>query len=926
MTRSKAAFLAGALLALAVVTVFAWPGGAQAASIERVSVASDESQANSASQDPSISADGRYVAFASMANNLVSGDTNGLPDVFVRDRQAGTTERVSLTSGGVQSIGTGGCFSPAISADGRYVAFVSLASDLVPSEGSGYDVFLRDRVGGTTILVSAADDETPADGDCKRPAVSADGRYVAFESEATNLIGAGVDSNGVMDIYVRDVTGGTTTRVSVSDTEVQAGAGSWLPSISDDGRYVAFQSDASNLVAGDTNGRGDIFVRDVTGGTTTRVSVTDGEAEANEESLVCDVSADGTHVAFESYASNLSTPGGAAGGRDIYVRDLTAGTTTWVSRTRGDTPSNGASVHPSVSSDGRYVSFASSAANLVAGDTNENQDVFVRDVTAGTTTRVNISTSGAETFAGDQDCISDDGAAVAFYSDAPNLVAADTNSTSDIFVAPNAPTIAYSSIRGTHRYQTAQLISQALFPEGLPTGSGVVVAPGETFPEALCGAPLAAAWGGPVLLTPVSGLENGTKAELQRLAPAQVFVIGLSDAVANLIRTALPSATVTVIRGDGGSVYDMSYRVAKALGTKVGDMSGATAVLTVGTNFPDAIGVSPLACAQKWPILLTPGPTTAIPNPPLHAKAAQALTELGIAQVLKVGTYATLPGGVTGVANCSGADRYYTNANVATWARTYTALTFALTAFATGDKFPDALASGPYLAEDGGLLLLSPLSGPVPAPISAVLSASKAEVQHVTYIACIEPVIGQVKALVGGTVNLIFIHHSVGGNWLNNGLTTALNASQYHVADTTYGWTGGSGTDYGSSTDTGDWPGWFNNTVMPLVYAEMDTMTTTNTVAAAPGGNTVIMFKSCYPNSDVGSDITDEKAIYNSLLPYFQAHPDKMFVLITPPPMTVISNPSARHGSCATGWPIATPAGSRTSLPATCSCSTSTTC
>ncbi len=468
----------------------------------------------------------------------------------------------------------------------------------------------------------------------------------------------------------------------------------------------------------------------------------------------------------------------------------------------------------------------------------------------------------------------------------------------------------YTSIRGDHRYHTAQLISQTLFPQALPAGSGLVIAPGETFAEALCGAPLAAAWGGPVLLTPSTGLENGTKAELQRLAPAQIFCIGLSPVAVAAVQAALPTATVTVLNGAAGNVYDMSYQVAKALAAKVGTagkMTEATAIITVGNKFPDAIGVSPLACAKLWPVLLTDGPTTADPDPDLNPKVTQSLAELGITWTIKVGTYAGTPANIN-YYNLSGADRYFTNANVAKWAQAYAGLTFTHTAFATGDKFPDALASGPYLAKDGGLLLLSPLNGSVPTPIGAVLSANKAAVQHLTYIACIEPVIGQVKALLGSTVNLIFIHHSVGGNWLANGLCAALNASKYHVADTTYGWTGGGGVDYGSRTDTVDWPTWFTNTVMNLAYDEMDAMTAHNTVAAAPGENTVIMFKSCYPNSDVGSSITDEKAIYNSLLPYFQAHPDKMFVLITPPPMQNISYPLKTRELCNwltdrnTGW------------------------
>ncbi len=210
------------------------------------------------------------------------------------------------------------------------------------------------------------------------------------------------------------------------------------------------------------------------------------------------------------------------------------------------------------------------------------------------------------------------------------------------------------------------------------------------------------------LLTPAVGLENGTSAELQRLDPTNVFVIGLSGTVVSAVQAALPSATVVAINGVGGSVYDMSRKVGGALQTKVGDMTGATAIIAIGTNFPDAIGVSPLACAKLWPVILTDKADASA----LHASALAALTDLGITKALKVGTYATLPVTVTGVANLSGATRYVTNANVANWAKANAGLSFMHIGIATGDKFPDALASGPYLGKDMGILLLSPLAGP----------------------------------------------------------------------------------------------------------------------------------------------------------------------------------------------------------------------
>jgi hypothetical protein len=286
-----------------------------------------------------------------------------------------------------------------------------------------------------------------------------------------------------------------------------------------------------------------------------------------------------------------------------------------------------------------------------------------------------------------------------------------------------APT--YNVLVGTDRYHTAQLISRAMFPGALPAGSGVVVAPGDSFPEALCGAPLAAAYGGPVLLTQKTGLDIRTKAELQRLAPSSVFCIGLSPTVFAAVRAALPSTNVISITGT--DVYDMSYKVAKALRDKVGDLSAATAIITIGTNYPDALGVSPLACAKLWPILLTGN------RGALHPKAAQALSELGITGAIKVGTYVGLPAGVAYVANLSGRDRYATNANVAAWAQANAGLSFTRLAFATGDKFPDALAAGPYLAREGGILLLTAPSS-VPQPISATVTAHVSEVERISFI------------------------------------------------------------------------------------------------------------------------------------------------------------------------------------------------
>jgi Tol biopolymer transport system component len=401
---------------------------------ELVSVSSAGVQGNSSSYGtPSISADGRYVAFYSPASNLVSGDTNGSVDIFVRDRQTGTTELVSVSSSGVQ--GNGSSYSPSISADGRYVAFYSLASNLVTADTNLYeDVFVRDRQAGTTERVSVSSAGAQGNSSSYTPSISADGRYVAFRSYATNLVSGNV--NGYSDIFVRDRQTGTTTRVSVANAGYEGNNDSSSPSISADGRYVAFASLASNLVsgAGDTNGVEDIFVRDRQTGTTERVSVSSAGTQGNGASSSPSISADGRYVAFYSLASNLVS-GDTNGTFDIFVRDRQTGTTELVSVSSSGVQGNSASSSPSISADGRYVAFYSPASNLVSGDTNGSADIFVRDRQTGTTGLASVSSTGAQgNGASYTPTISADGRYVAFYSPASNLVSGDTNGSADIFV------------------------------------------------------------------------------------------------------------------------------------------------------------------------------------------------------------------------------------------------------------------------------------------------------------------------------------------------------------------------------------------------------------------------------------------------------------------------------------------------------------
>jgi len=419
------------LLLLALILTPAGSVRAAPGNTTRVSVASDGTQANGGSFTPSISADGRYVAFASIAVNLVSGDTNGVQDIFVHDRQTGQTTRVSVASGGAQA--NGPSFDPSISADGRYVAFASLATNLVSGDTNDHrDIFVHDRQTGQTTRVSVASGGAQANGPSFDPSISADGRYVAFASNASNLVSG--DTNNTGDIFVHDRQTGATTRVSIGPGGTQANRGSLAPSISADGRYVAFHSDATNLVSGVTNGTTHIFVHDRQTGATTRVSVASDGTEGNSGSIKPSISADGRYVAFQSIATNLVS-GCTNGTQHIFVHDRQTGQTTCVSVASDGTEGNSGSNNPSISANGRYVAFQSQANNLVSGDTGFITDIFIHDRQTGVTTRVSIAFDGTEANnVSSAPSISADGRYIAFESNASNLVNGDTNGNQDIFV------------------------------------------------------------------------------------------------------------------------------------------------------------------------------------------------------------------------------------------------------------------------------------------------------------------------------------------------------------------------------------------------------------------------------------------------------------------------------------------------------------
>ncbi len=407
--------LAAAGLVLTAV-VPAWAEDEPA--LSRVSIAADGRQGNGASSRPVISGDGRIAAFHSNATNLVTADWDGLGGVLVKD----------LGTGEVSRVGPG--LSPSLSHDGRYVAFQSGSASLVPDDTNGrYDVFVHDRQENTTKRVSVASDGAQGNGDSQDPKIAAGGRFVVFTSSATNLAPGATGTN--RKIFVHDLETATTSEVSVRPDGGSATRDSNLATISADGRHVAFSSQAKDLVPG--AGSLDLFsayVRDLQNGTTRRLpsgfvkgTVTisaDGRFVGYHDNRSDLVPGD-TNRVTDVFRFDLAT--------DELSRVNVADDGTQADKDSGYVPQG-----VPLSADGRYVLFESAATNLVPDDTNARRDVFVRDTAAGTTIRISAnSTSGGTSGGNYVGSISADGGAAVFHSELA-LEAADTNVRADAYL------------------------------------------------------------------------------------------------------------------------------------------------------------------------------------------------------------------------------------------------------------------------------------------------------------------------------------------------------------------------------------------------------------------------------------------------------------------------------------------------------------
>jgi trimeric autotransporter adhesin len=402
-------------------------------SIQRVSTTSTGGQSvGGHSSEPSFSPDGTKIMFTSGANNLVAGDTNNSDDVFVKDLASGAVTRVSTSSAGGQGNGVSGIctFSPT----GNKVAFVSSASNLVAGDTNGqFDVFVKDLTTGALTRVSTNGSGVQASGFSANPNFSADGSKLTFQSDANNLVAG--DTNATFDVFVKDLVSGAVTRLSTDASGVQGNNVSFEPVFSPDGTKVAFESYASNLVAGDPNDfLSGIYLKNISTGAISKVDTASNGAFANDVSFNPVFSPDGTKISFVSRASNL-VAGDTNGQEDIFIKDLATGAVTRVSVTASGTQGNFGARDQVFSPDGTKMAFRGESSTLIAGDTNNESDIFIKDLVTGELARVSQTPTGVEANGGSiTPSFSPDGTKLIFNSFANNLVAGDTNAVRDLFI------------------------------------------------------------------------------------------------------------------------------------------------------------------------------------------------------------------------------------------------------------------------------------------------------------------------------------------------------------------------------------------------------------------------------------------------------------------------------------------------------------
>lgn len=422
--------------------------------IQRISVASGNIEGDKISSQPDMTFDGGTIVYQSDATNLIGADTNGVTDVFRYDVALDLVDRISVSSEGTQADAASS--SPAISRnDGQYIAFESMATNLIPesSDTNGaYDVFMRDTLTGSTTRISRTSQGLPPNGASRYPSISADGSFIVFQSKASNIVSG--DTNNADDIFLHDVVNGTTLRISKSWDGRGTNGGSFVPKISPDGSKIAYYSFASNIVQNDTNGTQDVFLYDVLT-STTRLLTKNYQTgwSANADSCCVSFSGDSKYVAFQSAASNLMS-GDTNNKRDVFLYDIAAQTLQLMSVNDNGQQGNDDSLKSAMSYDGRFVAFESWAKNLISNDPNRLTDIYVVDRDADRngimdescddcrTIRlmsIRSNSLGSQQGGSSNPRLSADGGTLVYDSVASDIVDDDANGVRDVFMTIEIP-------------------------------------------------------------------------------------------------------------------------------------------------------------------------------------------------------------------------------------------------------------------------------------------------------------------------------------------------------------------------------------------------------------------------------------------------------------------------------------------------------
>ncbi len=393
--------------------------------ITRLSIDSTGHEADGPSCQPAISADGRFVAFTSTSSNLVPGLSGTMCHILVHDRTTGAATLASVSTAG-QEAGANS-LHPSISDNGRFVAFASFAANLVDDDtNEASDIFIHDCHTGETSRISVDSRGNEGGDHSSLPAISADGRFVAFSSDASNLVPG--DTNSRRDIFIHDRHTGDVEMVSVDSAGHPGNSHSYAPDISSDGRFVVFYSHADNLAPGDSNRVTDIFVRDRQNHTTKRCSVDSNGVEADGYSLEPGISGDGRYIVFSSLAQNL-VPGDDNRLRDIFLHHRVNGKTIRISNNANEAGSQARCLRPNISADSRFVTYIRGFSQIVIHDRSDGS----------TASLTGPDTSSRESWVAGDSAISAGGEIVVFSSTTPTLVANDSNHQRDIFaVSPTA--------------------------------------------------------------------------------------------------------------------------------------------------------------------------------------------------------------------------------------------------------------------------------------------------------------------------------------------------------------------------------------------------------------------------------------------------------------------------------------------------------